>query len=867
MRAGSTVLVTTLLSSCGLLKRAPDGSSPDQAILLDTIDLEISGQSLLPYRPAPDKLIDIHHIELDLRFDWSEKRVIGKAQIDLSPYFKAVDTIRLDAQGFEFKQVAATLNDSTLEVDWIYNDREIALATGQQLTVTDTLIVQLEYIATPGKVEEVTGRAIQSNRGLYFINPDGSDKDKPQQIWTQGETENNSTWFPSVDHPHEKFTQEIYLTVDTAFHTISNGRLVYSSLNADGTRTDYWKQELPHSNYLVMLAIGEFALVKDEWREKDVWYYLEEEYEPFAHQIFGNTPEMLSFFSKQLEYEYPWDKYHQVVVQDFVSGAMENTSAVIHGSFVQLTDRELLDMSHEDVIAHELFHHWFGDLVTCETWSQITLNEGFATYGEVLWQQHKYGEEMAMRHLRKDLDAYLTEAKGFTTALIRERYASADNVFDIHSYQKGGLVLHALRLEMGDSAFFESLQYYLREHEFGTVELADFRQACEHVSGRDLKWFFDQWYMTKGHPTVRCQYKEDSTTGILTVSLSQEQVEFPTFKMHVPFAVGYEDGTVEQHTFWMNDAYETKQVILKGKPLWYAVDPKGELLWELEEVKDSLRWAGQLEAVGPYFLRLNALRYLADTFAQQAHDYAIDRFNDPFWPIQQEALQILADADFQGDSASLEKTLTTLATGSPNSLVRDAALAAMDSLSFGSPHFFIQALHDSSYSVVRSCLSILLERDPCLAKDEIDFLEKERHGAITFWVSRIYATCADPSKLSFFDSAMQTLSGLDMFLLSADFLRFAVELQSEPVYDQFVERVTSAALNNDSWWERYAAVQTLGYVTRFYDDEIQSLEGMVEVTTDQTEHLAELRNKKANVSALLEEIKELQAEDDQPFRD
>lgn len=866
-RYGITVLLAFSMTSCGLLKKAPDGSSPENAILLDTIDLEISTQALLPYQPAPDILINIHHVELDLRFDWAEETVIGRADVDLSAYFQPVDTVFLDAQGFEIKELLISQGDSMVPADYTYDKEQLAILLNSPLTSEDTMTVSVQYHAFPSKIEVVAGRAIESNQGLYFINPDGAEEDKPRQIWTQGETENNSTWFPSVDHPHEKFTQEIYLTVDSAYHTVSNGRLVASYLNADGTRTDYWRQELPHSNYLVMLAIGEFALVKDEWEGKDVWYYLEQEYEPYAKDIFGNTPEMLSFYSQLLGYPYPWDKFHQVVVQDFVSGAMENTSAVIHGSFVQLTDRELLDLSHEDVMAHELFHHWFGDLVTCETWSQITLNEGFATYGEVLWQQHKYGEDEAFLHLRKDLRAYLDESEQFNTPLIRHRYNVADDVFDIHSYQKGGLVLHMLRREVGDNAFFQGLHHYLKQHAFKTVEVDDLRMAMEDVSGRDLRWFFDQWYASKGHPKVSCDYTLDRSAKILNLQLSQQQVDFDLFKLHAPLTIAYANGTVDTVSLWIDDAYESFDIALKDEVLWYALDPRGEILWELEEVKDSLSWVRQLSASGAYHLRTKALSMLFNAFPSEAENYATTLLDDAFWFVRLEALNSLSHGTLESDSALMRKRLTEIALGDPKSLVRSAALTVLDSFDLSNEHFFIQALHDSSYTVVRTCLSVLLERNPCLASEHISFLETEERGAIPLWVSRMYATCADPSHLSFFDSALQTMDGLNLFLVTNDFVGFADQLQNESVYDLLVQRIGQSALYRESWWARYAALQALQQVGTYYDTLIAELETEGESTIDQAERVAELRNKKANLSALFEEIQELQTDDDRPFRD
>ena len=270
---------------------------------------------------------------------------------------------------------------------------------------------------------------------MFFINPNNEDPEKPQQIWTQGETEWNSRWFPTTDKPNERCTQEMYLTVADKYVTLSNGLLKSSKKNADGTRTDYWKMDMPHAPYLFMIAVGEFAVVKQTWENIPVEYYVEPAYKADAKKIFNHTPEILSFFSKITGVKYPWQKYSQVVVRDYVSGAMENTTGVIYGDFVQKTERELIDNHNDGIVAHEMFHHWFGDYVTCESWANLTMNEGFANYSEYLWFEHKYGREEADRHRRNEINGYLgSVGQGGAHALIHWGYNDKEDRFDAHSY-------------------------------------------------------------------------------------------------------------------------------------------------------------------------------------------------------------------------------------------------------------------------------------------------------------------------------------------------------------------------------------------------------------------------------------------------
>lgn len=253
-------------------------------------------------------------------------------------------------------------------------------------------------------------------------------------------------------------TQEIYLTVDTAFETLSNGLLLSTQINGDGTKTDYWKQSLPNAPYLTMVAAGDFAIIKDRWRNIEVNYYVDKPYEKYARLIFGNTPEMLEFFSKKLNMDYVWEKYSQIVVHDYVSGAMENTTAVVHGTNMLEDARELMDYNYEDYISHELFHHWFGNLVTCESWSNLTLNEGFANYSEYLWREYKYGRDDADYSNQGEQSAYLLYTAKNDPTLIRYDYEDREDMYDVVSYQKGGRVLHMLRKYVGDDAFYAALK-------------------------------------------------------------------------------------------------------------------------------------------------------------------------------------------------------------------------------------------------------------------------------------------------------------------------------------------------------------------------------------------------------------------------
>jgi aminopeptidase N len=446
MKLNTTIFViaaSITLSACGLFKKT--SGSPDEEIAvinLDTVQAIAEPPQPIQYRASDTRVNDLLHTKLDVSFDWSKQYLYGKATITVKPYFYSTSTLTLDARGMEIKEIAlvkteqapaavkkgtkgkaepvASVVTTKQALQYKYEDELITIELGREYKNNEEYTIFIDYISKPNELKKKGGSAaITDDKGLYFINPEGKEKNKPMQIWTQGETQSSSVWYPTIDRPNERQTQEIYMTVDKKYVTLSNGELAFSTDNGDGTRTDYWKSELPFAPYLSMMAVGEFALVKDaKWRGKEVNYYVEKEYEPYAKAIFGNTAEMLEFYSAKLGVEYPWNKYSQVVVRDYVSGAMENVSATLHGEFLNRTDREMLDSDNEDVIAHELFHQWFGDLVTCESWSNLPLNESFATYGEYLWIEYKYGRDAADLHSAESRAGYLAESSRKQVSLI-----------------------------------------------------------------------------------------------------------------------------------------------------------------------------------------------------------------------------------------------------------------------------------------------------------------------------------------------------------------------------------------------------------------------------------------------------------------
>ena len=443
------------------------------------------------YRETPALINNLVHTRLDVKFDYDKAYMYGKAWITLKPHFYPTDTLALDAKGMDIKRVAIVKGTAMNNLKYDYDGMILDIKLDKTYKGGEKYTIYIDYTSKPNEYTGKGSAAITDAKGLYFINPKGEEKDKPTQIWTQGETEATSVWCPTIDKPNQKTTQEISMTVPGKYVTLSNGKLTTQKTNADGTRTDTWKMDQPHAPYLFFMGVGDYAVIKDTYKGKEVSYYVEKQYASVAKKIFGNTPEMMAFFSKALGVEYPWVKYAQMTARDYVSGAMENTTATLHQESAQQDARELIDgNAWESTIAHELFHQWFGDLVTTESWSNLTLNESFANYSETLWDEYKYGKDAGAAQNYNDMQGYL-QSQSDKKDLVRHYYTDKEAMFDAVSYNKGGRILHMLRNYVGDSAFYKALNLYLNENKYKSAEAHQLRLAFEEITGRDLNWFWN----------------------------------------------------------------------------------------------------------------------------------------------------------------------------------------------------------------------------------------------------------------------------------------------------------------------------------------------------------------------------------------
>jgi aminopeptidase N len=703
------------------------------------------------YRGEREKINDLVHTKLKVDFNFKESQMNGEAWVTLTPHFYATSKVVLDAKSYEIKEVKI----NNVKAPYNYSDNQITVELDKTYKRGEEYTIYIKYIAKPEEVAQKGSNAITDAKGLYFIDPKEEDPDKPTQIWTQGETEASSCWFPTIDSPNQKSTEEIYMTVPSKYVTLSNGTLKSQTNNSDGTRTDYWKQDQKHAPYLFFMGVGEFSIVKDSWNGKEVNYYVEPEYESVAKDIFGNTPEMMTFFSKITGVPYVWDKYSQIVVRDYVSGAMENTTAVVHGEGAQQKKGQLIDDNEwEGTIAHELFHHWFGDLVTAESWSNLTVNESFATYSVYLWFEYKYGKDKANAHMYDDVKVYLdsqSEAKN----LVRFYYEDKEHMFDPVSYHKGNAILHMLRNYLGDEAFFQGMNTYLKDHKFGTAEAQDLRLALEKVSGKDLNWFFNQWYYGNGHIKLNVTYDYNIINGTVSVNLNQQGNIFQ-FPLTIDI---YEDNRTLSHDVWVDGKQNSFTFPFNQLPKLINIDAKHVLLAEISEKKTLQNYIYQYNNAPHYLDRRKAIEEIAkEQTNKEAFSTLIKALDDPYYELRILALESIDLFQKYYKKEAIAK-IEKLAQYDNKTLVKAVALDVLGKLV--EPIYkplFEKGMNSESYAITGSSLTSLYQIDKQATLTKVNSLNEDVKEHLSDAITNVYISEQDKTKLPFI--AKHVLKGM-----------------------------------------------------------------------------------------------------------
>jgi aminopeptidase N len=600
-----------------------------------------------PLRTAASRRIDVHHIRLDIELDLPKKHLRGRATINFSPlpaFFEAArePVIELDAHALDVSAVRlAKDGDQATAVDFAIGDDQLLITAPQGLIKTgEKYSVEIDY--------SVTNPAT----GLHFFGPTKQAPDIPLMVWSQGEPQANHHWFPCIDNSNERQSTEMNVRVSSGVEVLSNGSLISRENSAKGHTTFHWKQEQEHVAYLVTLVAGRFNVTTEEWRGKPVTYYVPENRKADIERTFGRTKPMLDFFSKRFGIEYPWDKYAQVVVEQFTFGGMENTSATTLYHRALHDERAIVDSTPDWLIAHELAHQWWGDLVTCKDWSHLWLNEGFATYSESLWAEHALGRDERDWHMLEDSRAARSGSTQ-TRPIVDRHYPNPGSMFDNRVYPKGAWVLHMLRSRLGDEDFFRGLQRYGTVMSYQTAETSDLRKTFERLYGLSLERFFYDWTERPGNPKLLVETEWQPQSKRLKVHVKQTQKE-DVFEIPVRIDVqlkGYEKSQLAI-TRLMNEREFTEYVPLTGTPETVEVDPEFALLAQIEQKQSLALWESQLEkqTVGTVPARVRAAEHFATVRTDKSRQLLADALaNDSFYGVRTEAAKALGKV--KGDIA------------------------------------------------------------------------------------------------------------------------------------------------------------------------------------------------------------------------
>jgi aminopeptidase N len=636
-----------------------------------------------------DRSVDVKHTKLDVRLDFSKRSISGTVTHRIAAITGALKELAFDAGEMSIQTVLADGKPAAFDL----TDSKLTIALPRRLKVDQEIEVAIRYSARP-------------RRGLYFVGPDEGYPNKRVEAWTQGEDLDSRYWFPCYDYPNDRITSEMIATVPANFFALSNGALI--GIREDkrrATKTWHWRHDVPHSNYLITLAAGEFVEVADHHGGLPVTYYVAPGREDDAKRAFGNTPKMIAFFERKIGVPYPYAKYAQIAVSDFIFGGMENSSATTQTADTLHDARAHLDFTSDPLVAHELAHQWWGDLLTCRDWSHAWLNEGFATYFEALWCEENLGADEFAWNLRQDRENYFDEDHNrYRRPIVCNRYRAPIELFDRHLYEKGSLVLHMLRREVGDALFFKSLNLYCTRNRGHNVITQDLQNAFEEATGRNLDWLFDQWVYREGHPEIEVTSAYDPKRKLASVSVKQTHQtsdKTPLFRFSVTIALMDEDGGETRHRVEIKAKEHNFTFPASDPPKAVRFDPEFDIAKVLKHRRGREALELELKHAPEAIGRAAAARELGAEGSFQAITALREALlRDPFWGVRAEAAAALGTIRTQDALDGLVSGLSTAHPKARRAVVRalgnfreraEAASALIALLEKGDKSYFVEA--------------------------------------------------------------------------------------------------------------------------------------------------------------------------------
>jgi aminopeptidase N len=668
---------------------------------------------LPPAQHIPSHDYDTRNISLNLHFDWEKEQAIGTATITFAPLVTNLRQVEFDAANMTFNSVKLA-GGATLQYEFNAPGEKLLVKLDHPYQPTDVLTVTIDY-HTNGYA---TGSGLQGyGKGLTYIKPTADDPTRPRQIWSQGETEYNHYWFPCYDHPNDFTTSELIATVQKPLIVISNGKLVETKENTDGTRTFRWKIDAPHATYLTSIVVGEYTPIEQNYAGIPVISYVYPKEVEEGKVTVARMAEMVKFFSEKTGVKYPYEKYSQTMTHDF-PGGMENISATTQTDNMIHDARAEMDQTSDGLQSHELAHQWFGDYVTTRTWAHIWLNESFATYFQGMWDEQSLGhDDFLYLDVKGNQDQYYgTWAQGNRRPIVTKNYADKDQLFDTYAYPRGGAVLHMLRKTLGDENWWRAINHYLTKNAHQPVETEQFRIAIEEATGQSMDWFFDEWLYKMGHPVFRVTQNYDAAAKALKLTVRQEQTPdenspYPQvrfFQMPVEIEIGTAEATRVERVQLEAKEEQTFTFPVASQPLLVNFDYQGTLIKELKFEKPTADLSYQLTRDPDVLGRIWALNQLgarmkdkatADADKQQiAKMMASALTGDKFWAVRFEAAGALSGVEGNDVRNSL-----IAAAQDQNMRVRARALNSLGA--YKDPALapvFTRHLEDQSYASIRN---------------------------------------------------------------------------------------------------------------------------------------------------------------------
>ena len=612
-------------------------------------------------RYGPDKTVDVLHIDLHLTPDFETASLAGVCTTTVRALDEPVVDLTLDAVDFQIESVER----GGKRMQFVRRDKNVTISFQPALSADEEATFAIRYTVT------------RPRHGLFFVEPTPEYPHKVRHLWTQSQDENARYWFPCLDYPNEKQTTSATVVVDKGLFALSNGELV--ERRDEGERTVFrYRQDVPHSTYLVTLVAGPFEEVKQQSRVPTYYYVLPGRKDD-GRRAFGNTPKMISVFEEKLGANYPYARYSQIAVSDFIFGGMENTAATTQTDRTLHDERAHLDFSSDPLVSHELAHQWFGDLITCRDWAHAWLNEGFATYFEAVFREADLGYDEYLYDVFGCVERYLHEdSHRYRRAIVCNRFRDPIELFDRHLYEKGGAVLHMLRGELGDARFWRAMRRYVRDNAQRSVETIDFIRAIEESTGRNMRGFFDQWVFRGGHPELTVAAAYDPVRKNITFTIDQTQKaddDSPPFLFDVVLSAAPDLSVVDERRIRVRveRAHEAVTIPLDFEPKLVRFDPGAFVLGDIRYKFGVDFAAATLQADPDVVARIRAVRELAADGSPAARDALQKAFErDSFWGVLAEAARAIGDT-----RAPWARAMLAAAVAHPHPKVRRAAADAL----------------------------------------------------------------------------------------------------------------------------------------------------------------------------------------------